>query len=188
MSDTPKIILPTRTSEDMADLFENFGQHEASVPSACVLATSQVPEPFRSLLSHENHMTVTLEEHIGGPVKVHVLEEARNENQYARKSLLTDAATGKVVQFGILRFNFDHCRDEVRDRILEGNTPLGRILIEHDVLRRISTHALLRINPNEEIMTHFGLTEITPVYGRLATIFCNEEPAVDLLEIVSPAN
>jgi hypothetical protein len=62
-----------------------------------------------------------------------------------------------VVLFGIMRFNFAWCDERVKGLILEGKTPLGRILIENNVLRRISTHVLLRIAPNAEMRRCFGM-------------------------------
>jgi hypothetical protein len=35
-------------------------------------------------------------------------------------------------------------------------------------------------------MQWFGLTEPVRTYGRLAIIHCDEQPAVELLEIVAP--
>jgi chorismate-pyruvate lyase len=102
--------------------------------------------------------------------------------------LLALEGSGEVVQFGIMRVDLRYCDETVRAEILCGKTPLGRILIEHDVLRHINPTAYLRITPNREFMECFGLKAAEPAYGRLATIFCNGLPAVDLLEIVRPEN
>jgi hypothetical protein len=36
------------------------------------------------------------------------------------------------------------------------------------------------------MMEWFGLREPTPTYGRLAAIACNDQPAIEVLEIVAP--
>ena len=131
-------------------------------------------------------MTVTLEAHHGCPVDLTILDSAREGVHYARKILLSRTTDGFVAQFGIMRFDFKHCTDEVRDLILEGDIPLGRILIEHGVLRRLTLHQLVELEPSREILEHFGRTDPCPLYGRLATIHCDGQPAVDLLEVVSP--
>jgi len=100
--------------------------------------------------------------------------------------LLALQGSGRIVQFGIVRIHFDYCDAAVRKEILAQNKPLGRILIEHDVLRRIEPTAFLRITPGAAMMRWFGLTEPVTTYGRLAIIHCNEQPAVELLEIVTP--
>jgi hypothetical protein len=69
---------------------------------------------------------------------------------------------------------------------LGGNTPLGRILIAHDVLRHIEPWAYLKITPNHTVMQWFGMQEQRPVFGRLATIYCSRLPAIELLEVVRP--
>jgi chorismate-pyruvate lyase len=150
------------------------------------LAAEDVPEPYRTLLVHEHHMTVTVEAHHGSLVDVRILERKHEGDLYARKILLTLESTGKVVQFGIVRIHFEHCTQEVQGAIVAGNTPLGRVLIEHNVLRRIEPTAYLRILPGLAMMEWFGLQTPKPTYGRLALIHCDGQPAVELLEIVAP--
>lgn len=155
-------------------------------PPHVELQGHEVPEPYRSLLVHEHHMTVTMEAHHGKPVYVRVLQRHRSGSWYARKILLFLVGTQKVVQFGIVRINLDLCSREVRHAILEEATPLGRILIRHNVLRWIEPTSYLRIQPDQELQQCFGLKEPVPVYGRLALIHCDGKPAVELLEIPAP--
>lgn len=192
-----KHITPTRDADEMRRLYALFGDAAETVPEAEAVQTPEVPEPFRTLLSHERHMTVTLEAFLGSPVNVQALETRRDGDDYARKILLTDSRTGSVVQFGIMRFNLALVDARTRDRIVEAKIPLGRILIEHGVMRSISTHALLIIHPDAAMRHAFNMNGSTngaasvaaadePVYGRLATIFCDGEPAVELLEVLPP--
>jgi len=146
----------------------------------------QVPEPYHSLLVHEHHMTVTVEAHHGRLVDVRVLEVKQQGDDYARKILLDLQGSGRVVQFGLMRIRLDYCSPEVKAEIEARKTPLGRILIQHNVLRRIEPVAFLRIVPGPAMMTWFGLAAPTPTYGRLAVIHCDDQPAVELLEIVAP--
>ena len=171
-------IRPT-TLEELYQLFDE------PAPKARMIDPGGVPQPEQRLLAHENHMTVTLEKFHDTKVTLEVLDTRRADHLYARKILLRHGETSEVVQYGIMQFNFRHCSEAVRDEILDQDTPLGRILIEHGMLRRISTHALLELEPNDEIAAALGTQQ--PVYGRLATIFCDDEPAVALLEIVSPS-
>jgi len=145
-----------------------------------------VPKPYRGLLVHEHHMTVTVEKHHGGLVDVRVLQRKITDESYARQILLALQKTGRVVQFGIMRVHLPECSPAVRKEIVAAQTPLGRILIEHDVLRRIELTALLRVVPGPAMCEWFGLESPKPTYGRLARIHCNGRPAVELLEIVAP--
>ena len=146
----------------------------------------EVPEPYRSLLVHHGHMTITVEAHYGEPVNVAILERRHDGDAYARKILLKLQGSGTVVQFGIMRTQLRYCNEAVRGEILAGKIPLGRILINHNVLRRIEPTAFLRVIPGPAMMKWFGLSRPKPTYGRLAYIHCDGQPAVELLEIVAP--
>ena len=165
-------------------LEELYSLFESTPPRHRLIDPGGVPQPEQRLLAHENHMTVTLEKHHETHVALEVLDTRRRDHLYARKILLRHGESGDVVQYGIMQFNFHHCSDAVREEILAQSTPLGRILIEHGMLRRISTHALLEIEPDQEMGEALGSARA--VYGRLATIFCDDEPAVALLEVVAP--
>jgi chorismate-pyruvate lyase len=146
----------------------------------------EVPEPYSTLLVHPNHMTITVEAHHRDRVNVVILELRQDGDSYSRKILLTRQTDGAVVQFGIMRIKLRYCSEAVQKEILLGQVPLGRILIEHDVLRRIEPTAFLRILPGPAMMQWFGLSRATSTYGRLAYIHCDGKPAVELLEIVAP--
>jgi hypothetical protein len=102
------------------------------------------------------------------------------------KILLVLQKSRRVVQFGLMRVHLQYCSPEVRAEIVAGKTPLGRILIEHNVLRRIEPTAFLRVTPGPAMIKWFGLDSPRPTYGRLALIHCDHKPAVELLEIVAP--
>jgi chorismate-pyruvate lyase len=154
--------------------------------SATPVPPGQVPEPYHSLLVHEHHMTVTVEKHHGGLVDVRVLDSRLDGDSYTRKILLALRGSGKIVQFGLVRIHLQYCSAEVRAEILSRRTPLGRILIQHNVLRRIEPTGFLRVVPGPAMMKWFDLSQPTPTYGRLAFIHCDGKPAIELLEIVTP--
>ena len=85
-----------------------------------------------------------------------------------------------------MRIHLQYCSQAVRDEILSGLTPLGRILIEHNVLRRIEPRCYLRVTPGPDMLKWFDLPESRITYGRLALIHCEGQPAIELLEIVAP--
>lgn len=146
-----------------------------------------LPQPYRRLLAHNDHMTVTVEDYHGGPVDVRVLKRHTTESHYARQILLVRQSDAVVVQYGIMRVNLAYLPAEVQDKIRGERTPLGRILIEHDVHRRVQLFSLRRVGAAEELSRHFQHPPGTITYGRTALIECNGVPAIELLEIVSPA-
>ena len=171
---------------DLRTLLGLFGPGDSVVARADAIPGSEVPPPYHNLLVHEHHMTVTVEAHHGDLVNVRILDRWFSGDFYARKILLTLQKTGKIVQFGIVRVDLSVCSPAVRDEILAGQTPFGRILIRHNVLRRIEPTAYLRLVPGPEMMGFFGLDRPQPIYGRLARIHYNGHPAVELLEVVAP--
>jgi hypothetical protein len=169
----------------LEDLFSLFPGADAP-PAYRIIPGEEVPPPYHGLLVHEHHMTVTVEAFHGSPVDVCVLARRSDGEFYARKILLVLQSTGRVVQFGIVRIDLSLTSPEVAAAIRSEATPVGRILIEHDVLRRIEPTAYLRIEAGPPLTRWFGLTDPRPVYGRLAIIHFNGQPAVELLEVVAP--
>jgi chorismate-pyruvate lyase len=149
--------------------------------------SDEVPPPYDQLLVHEHHMTVTVEAFHGSLVNVHPLNRLHAGNTYARRIILTTQKSGQVVLYGIVRLDLSFCSPAVKDEILGGQTPLGRILIQHDVLRRIEPTAYLRILPGPGLMEVFRMQQPKSTFGRTAIIHCNGQPAIELLEIVAPA-
>lgn len=170
-------------SKPLRLLLAFFG--ESTLPRCQMVAAEDVPPPFDGLLVHDAHMTVTLEAYHQSPVTVHPYQVHQQGELYGRKLDLKDRA-GRVVMTGLMIFNFRFCTERVRDLIIAEKTPLGRILIENNILRRVSTEAFLRIDANDPLTLRFHSDSNRPAFGRLATIFCNEVPAVDLLEVVHP--
>jgi chorismate-pyruvate lyase len=174
-----------KIAPDLYSLFAPFPP-ALDLPSFEYIPADSMPEPYHTLLVHQHHMTVTVEKHHGDLVNVHILARRQQESSYARKIVLSLQKTGRIVQFGIVRINLDLCSPEVREEIVAGQTPLGRVLIEHNVLRRIELTAYLKIDAGPAQMAWFGQTGRATLYGRLGYIHCDEQPAVELLEILAP--
>lgn len=153
--------------------FEEFDSHDLS-------------RDFRMLLAHDSHMTVTVERFHNGPVNVRVLDSKLTGEHYARKILLTRQSDGGVVQFGIMRLDFSTVSAEVRREVESQQTPLGRILIQHNVLREVHLTKIWKVTPGEDLRRLFGMQPGQITYGRTAVIHCDGEPAIELLEIVTP--
>jgi len=147
---------------------------------------NQVPDTYKKLLSHTNHMTVTVEEFHGDSVDVEVLRSNADQEHYCREILLRTHRTSLVVQYGIVRLSMRFLPEAPRCEILQQQKPLGRVLIEHDVLRKIELFELLSIECGPALATFFSVPCGTTTYGRTAILYCNNEPAIELLEIVRP--
>ena len=171
----------------LEDVLSQFPDERVRIEGIDVLEGGELEGLFRELLVHTHHMTVTLEQAHGQPVYLEVLEVKREGEDYARKLILRAGEGGPVVLAVIMRFRLEFVRPEVREAIIKARTPLGRILIENDVLRRIETVAFLRFPLDNSFGELLGLGETDGfTYGRIALIFCDGEPAVELLEIIPP--
>ncbi len=174
------MLSATPTVEGLYRLFPDGSDRPETVP----IPAEQVPPPYDRLLVHPHHMTVTVEEFYRTPVAVQVLAVRHHGDEYARKILLT--AAGRVVQFGLVRIDLAVCPPAVRAAIVAGQTPLGRILIEHNMLRRIEPIEFLRVRLSPAMAGWFGVAPGTLTYGRLGVIHSGERIAVEVLEILAP--
>lgn len=176
---------PAVDLSQMLSLF--YGDHEVDTVGAfSSVIGDEVPEPHRSLLDHHSHMTVAVESHFGSKVDVKVVRSTKDDTWYAREILLESQRTGEIVQYGIVRLRYGLLSPAVWAEIEGGDKPLGRVLIEHDVLRQVELVGLWRVACGHTLAEYFSVAEKTVTYGRTARIFCDEEPAIELLEIVRP--
>src|SRR6185295_1072133 len=126
------MILPRTAAQVSADM-TNLAQLLDLFPPPDYLrayefvAADKVPPPYRDLLVHNQHMTVTVEAYHGSLVNVRVLEDRLEGDVYARKILLALQSNDKVVQFGLVRIRLNLVSPEVRAEIVSRQTPLGRI-------------------------------------------------------------
>jgi chorismate-pyruvate lyase len=169
---------------DLHDLTAIFFANLAELGEFTPIIPRQMPQVYRELLAHHSHMTVTVERFHESPVDVRVLDRQHSGRQYSRKILLTRQSDNKVVQFGIVRLDFNAVSQAVREEIEKEDSPLGRVLIQHGVLREVELKQLYRIACGPELAKDFGLPIGAEVFGRTALIYCDGEPAVELLEIV----
>lgn len=172
---------PTAALDDVAGLF--FGP-QLAIDGRPVDARD-VPEPFRTLLVHHEHMTTSLERYHGGEIAVEVIEEQIEGDRYTRKILLCPAGTAHVVEVGVARINLRYTSPAVREEILKRESPLGDILIRHEVLRRIEPKWFFRFEGPASLLAAFDRPIVEAVYGRVGVIYCDGQPAIELLEVVS---
>lgn len=153
---------------------------------ATMIPSLSLPEPYRRLLAHREHMTVTVEDYYAARVDVRVLASGLEGGFYHRKIVLALQQSQRIVQYGLVRINLDVCSAPVREAILDQRIPLGRILIEHNVLRSVEPTAFLRVAPGPILVRELALADDRPLYGRTGVIFVADRPAIAVLEILAP--
>lgn len=175
---TPSSTVPPTLDELYAVFPDQSDRSEAiAVPP------DDVPEPYRSLLVHTHHMTVTVEKFYDSPVDVRVLDVFQAGDAYARKIVLSLKSTGKVVQFGIVHIDLAVLAPAVREAIVSGATPLGRILIQNEVLRTVNPAGFFRVTPSPVMAGWLGSGDAT--YGRIGVITADGKPAIRVAEILT---
>ncbi len=175
-----------KSTPDVIDLLGLFYNEPTDAGTLEAIPADLVPPPFHGLLVHDEHMTVTVEAFHGGPVDVRVLEVKKNEHWYARKILLARKSDGRIVQFGIVRLDPLVLPVPVWERIESQQTPLGRVLIEHQVLREVQLVGTFKVQVGPDLAKLMDVPPQSALYGRTAMIFVHDRPAVELLEIVNP--
>lgn len=176
----------TSRTPDLNELARLFYASTQEIGRFTAVAPEDMPPVYQRLLAHEHHMTVTVEDFHESPVDVRVLRTHRDTAYYAREILLVSQKDGRVVQYGIMRVVPALLSKAVQEKIHSEGTPLGRILIEHNVLRRIDLRSLWRVEPSDSLQELLEMDEPEPLFGRTAMIYCDHEPAIELLEIVRP--
>jgi chorismate-pyruvate lyase len=160
-----------------------FGSVEA-LGALTPVEVAELPVDARGLLAHDGHMTESLESRHGCPVSVLVRGEERDGASYARHSLLARQSDGATVQSGVVRVWLAGLPGRVSEAIMRGETPLGRVLIDSNVLRRVELLALWRIAAGTQLAGELSVDPGAVIYGRSARILLEGTPAVELLEIV----
>lgn len=176
----------TRPTDELDELIGLFFEEPSELGKFEEQSSQDCPEVYRDMLAHTAHMTVTVERRHECAVTVEVLENRLTDTHYLRKILLRRSSDNRVVQFGIVRLQLSALRTEVRDEIMAQKIPLGRVLIQHNVLRHVQLNAVWEVVCGSELAKCFELDGNPTTFGRTALIYCDGEPAVELLEIVAP--
>jgi chorismate-pyruvate lyase len=148
------------------------------------VAAVEMPVDYRRLLAHDEHMTLAVEGFHGCSVTVEVIRSKTEGNAYSREILLRRVTDQEVVQYGIVRLQLDALDSATRQEILAEKIPLGRVLIQHGVLREVELVNLWRIESGPRLAKFFDIPTGTVIYGRTAMIHFGERAALELLEIV----
>jgi chorismate-pyruvate lyase len=171
---------------ELSALVSLFYNDPAALGEMTPIAASEMPEAYRQMLAHQEHMTVAMEARHESIVDVDILETTVAGNTYSRKILLRRQRDRAVVQFGILRVNLSLLSEAVRKEIEQQMRPLGRILVRHNVMRSVHLDQLWRVVPGDDLRNIFECKASDVTYGRTAAIDLSGHRAVDVLEIVVP--
>lgn len=151
-------------------LDEFYARERTPLPRIEAVSPDQVPEPYRTLLVHDNDMTPTLEAYHRNTIHIEVWGRERQGDSYFREVVLRLDRDQRAVEFGANKVNLALFDPGVRRLILDEYLPLGHIL--H--LRKVPHHGhplgYLRIEADPLMNRAFRLSGRHTLYGRRNTI------------------
>ncbi len=160
-----------------------------SLPPWQRVESEEVPEPYHTLLVHQNDMTPTLERFHGDTIHLRVLGRRRKGGEYFREVVLLLNGTEKPVEFGAIKIYLDRFPAPARELILAERRPLGTILRECAITHDSRPKAFLKVASDKLIASVLGFTGAHVLWGRCNTLL---NPAGELLaeivEILAPAD
>jgi len=187
MSKPPTDSAHSADSVDLQTLVRLFyGQTPDELGCFESVTAAEMSPTYRDLLDHHSHMTIAVESFCGSKVDVTVFRAIKDSHWYGREISLVSKASGKTVQYGIVRLRPQLLQSDVWQEIEAGQTPLGQVLIDHNVFRQVERVALWKVVAGEALAARLQMPPGEVTYGRTARIFCDGEPAIELLEIVAP--
>lgn len=163
-----------------------YAQAGRPLPRIEAVDGKAVPEPYQTLLVHQNDMTPTLEKFHGSQIHLEVLSRQQRDDYYFREVILL-TKEGTPVEFGAIKINLSLFPQAARSLILAESIPLGTLLGEYKVTHSSRPKAFLRIESDDFINTAFKLSGKRWLYGRRNTLWNPQQlPLAEIVEILPP--
>jgi chorismate-pyruvate lyase len=157
------------------------------MPTPTVIAASDIPDPYRSLLVNQGDMTATLERFYGSRVNLKILGSSQVRDEYRRQVVLRDDRE-RVVEFGAICIHFEVLTPTVLAQVLRGGRPVGGLLQENSVKHSSSPQCFFTMDSDGTINAALGLAQASRLYGRCNTLWDGAGRAIaDIVEILPPA-
>jgi chorismate-pyruvate lyase len=162
-----------------------YAQQSMTLPPIEAVAGELVPQPYRSLLVHDDDMTPTLEGFHGGRIHVSVMRRQQRGDFYYREVVLSRDTDDAPVEFGAIKIALNLFPASTRQDILSERLPLGRILAERKVKHFSRPKAFLKITSDDFINKALQLTGSHTLYGRRNTLWSPEKKSLaEIVEIL----
>lgn len=157
------------------------------LPRIELLSADAVPDPFKSLLVHENDMTPTLEQFHKSRIHLEILSRDRRGDFYYREVILRLDHDEKPVEFGAIKVYLGAFPEDAQELVLAEQIPLGTILNDIHLRHKNEAKHFLRIEPDELILKSLEIETPQPLFGRKALISDSRgKPLAEIVEILPP--
>src|SRR5262245_26759687 len=168
-------------------LDEFYGRSNTPLPPIKQIDAEEVPEPYKTLLVHQNDMTSTLETFHKGIIHLRVLRRERRKDRYYREVVLQLEGSEKAVEFGAIKISLDRFNSNARQQILDERWPLGHILRDCGMVYSSQPKAFLQIASDRLINGVLSLSGVHLLYGRRNTLLdATNRPLAEIVEILPP--
>jgi len=176
-------------SESLLDPLDEF--YLASgipTPDARRIESQDIPEPYRSLLVHEDDMTPTLEAAYRQRIHLRLVERKLEGEMLLRRVVLLRDKDNQPVVFGAIRIRLAYLTPEARQFVLEGRLPLGRVLGDMFIQHLSRPVAYFEVRA-DSVIGEALQTEISRcLYGRRNKLYVpSGKVLAEVVEILPPA-
>jgi hypothetical protein len=151
-----------------ADLFyplnEFYQRAGLPLPAVEKIAVADLPEPYHTLLAHQEDMPPILAKHHGMPIRLRVIKTHREKDTFARQVILV-RDDGRPVTIAALKFYLSALPEDVGKSILDNKLVLGDILRQRGIFFVSTPLMFLRATSDKFMDDLMGLRGPVPLYG-----------------------
>ena len=152
------------------------------------MAGDDLPQPQRHLLVHSRDMTTRLERYHRTPISLKALYISQDPQHYFREVLLINDSSGKPVEYGAIEIHLEVFPPDMREKILEGEHPLGGILVETEFPFISKPQSYFKVKADEHIQKQLELSGPVTLFGRANLLLTEDErPLANIVEILPDA-
>lgn len=174
-----------RLLQPLTQLYREAGQ---GLPAVEWMNGHDIPQPQCDLLTQRGDMTPALEEFYKDRLYLRLFGRHLNDALYSRHVALLLEGNNAPVAFGAIEINFSLLAPHLREKILECQRPLGRILLTDCVEHRSEPQAFLRVESDSLMNQALELVKPCVLYGRCNHLLNAQEQIIaKVVEIMAPA-
>jgi chorismate-pyruvate lyase len=156
------------------------------LPSPAVhrISAHDIPIPHRSLLVHDDNMTLILERYFRSRLRLCILKSSLKAEWYFRRVLLEVEASSRPAELAAVRLRLRALPDTVCTDILLERAPLGRIFKKWNVEVRSEPRFYFELQPNPEMIRTLCMPEPETAYGRQTEVIYRGSAIGSIVEIL----
>ena len=165
-------------------LNELYGRFGRAMPEIREVKGKDVPEPYKSLLVHDNDMTPTLGKFHASPIYITAINSCTENGLYYREVLLSSCKNDRPLLYGAIKINLDLLPEKGAQKVLGENEPFGGILAECKVPHSSRPSGYFEVNAGDFIAEKLNVELGSLLFGRRNTLYSeNMEPLAEIVEI-----